>query len=326
MITRRDGQMTLKKYDIITMGSATIDIFVDTGSDLFRRGKQKGIVEVPFGSKITTKEVHFDVGGGGTNSAIAFSRMGFKTAFIGKIGNDANGKHVLSNLRKNKVDSYLVVESGDATGFSVVLDADGHDRTIIVYRGTNDKLKPSEVRVSKIKTEWFYLATMMGDSFKSLEKVAEFAKRKGIKVMFNPSSYLAKKGLGYLKKILDATDILVLNDKEASLLSKKNGLQVMAQTLYEKCKCIVVITLGSKGALAFNGNRMYTIKSNKIKVLETTGAGDAFASGFLAGYIKSDDIDFALKIGRAQSESVITHYGSKNKLLGWRALNKLIGK
>jgi len=62
----------VKKFDIITAGSATVDIFVDTGSDLFRRGKERGIVEVPFGSKIIAKSVHFDTGGGGTNTAVAF--------------------------------------------------------------------------------------------------------------------------------------------------------------------------------------------------------------------------------------------------------------
>ncbi len=317
--------MAVKKYNIITMGSATVDVFVDTGSDLFRKGKEKGIVEVPFGSKIAAKTDHFDIGGGGTNTAVAFSRMGFKTAYIGKVGNDANGKHIISELRKNKVDTHFISRSSEKTGFSVILDAEGRDRTLIVYRGANNEMKESDVKVSEIKTEWFYLATMMGDSFKALEKVAEFAKRKNIKVMLNTSSYLAKKGMRYLKKILDATDIFVLNDKEAALLSKKKRLQDMLKILYKSCNGIVVITLGNKGAVAYDGNKIHTIRANKIKVVESTGAGDAFASGFLAGYIKKGDIDFALKVGRAQAESVITQYGSKNELLGWRALNKLIG-
>lgn len=316
----------MKKYDIVTMGSATIDIFVDTGSDLFRKGKQKGIVEVPFGSKIEAKAVHFDVGGGGTNTAVSFSRMGFKTAFIGKIGDDENGNMILSNLRKDKVDTFFVAKTKEPTGFSVILDAEGRDRTIIVHRGANNRLKPDEVKVSKIKTDWLYFATMIDESFETMKKLAGYAKRKKIKVAFNPSPHLAEKGLRGLKAILDATDILVLNDKEARILSKKNGLQVMADVLQKSCRGIVVITLGHKGAMAFDGKKMYTILSRKIKVLETTGAGDAFASGFVAGYIRSNDIDFALKIGRAQAESVITHYGSKNRLLGWHELNKLIGK
>ena len=121
-----------KKYDIITLGSSTIDIFVDTGSDLFRKGKERGVRQVPFGSKIVSKSVHFDTGGGGANTAVAFSRMGFKTAYIGKIGNDSYGKDIINILKKNKVDTRFVTKNSDSTGFSVILDADGKDRTIIL--------------------------------------------------------------------------------------------------------------------------------------------------------------------------------------------------
>ncbi|NOX71591.1 MAG: carbohydrate kinase family protein [Candidatus Micrarchaeota archaeon] len=316
-----------RKYDIITVGSATIDIFINTGSELFRKGNERGLVEVPFGSKIVAEGTHIDMGGGGTNTAVAFSRMGFKTAFIGKVGDDSNGKSIMTSLRKEKVDVHLVSKTAkEKTGFSIILDAKGRDRTIIVYKGANDMLRFSEIRKSELKTDWFYFSSMMDKSFETLEKLAEFAKRKRIKVMFNPSAYLAEKGTVYLKKILDATDILILNDKEAHILSKKNSLQMMARELYRICKCIVVITLGDKGAMAYDGSKMHLIRADKVHVVETTGAGDAFASGFLAGFIKSGNIDFALMAGKVQAESVITHYGSKNKLLSWRTVNSLIGK
>jgi ribokinase len=317
--------MASKFYDIITMGSATIDVFVDTGSDLFKKGKEKGVVEVPFGSKIVARSVFSDVGGGATNTAVAFSRMGFKAAMIIKVGDDANGRDITEKMKEDKVDTHFVSRSSsDKTGFSLILDADGKDRTIILYKGVNNDIRMSDVKLKDIKTRWFYFSSMLGESFKTMEKLCDFARKNNIRVAFNPSSYLAKMGIKYLKRVLDATDVLVLNAKEAEYLSGKIRLEDMLKALYKVTKGIVVITLGDKGALAYDGKKVYTIKSHKVKVVETTGAGDAFAAGFVAGIIKTDNIDFALKVGRAQAESVITHFGAKNKLLGFPTIKKLI--
>lgn len=313
-----------KKYDIITVGSATIDMFVDTGSDLFMRAKKTGLIQVPFGSKIEVENIHSDVGGGGTNTAVAFSRLGFNTAFLGAVGDDSNGRDILTTLKKEKVDISLVQKTKEKSGFSVILDARGKDRTIIVHLGANKHLLSAKIKKKDISCDWFYFSSMVDKSFKTLLMLSEFAKKNKIKVMFNPSSYLARKGFKHIRKIADVSDILIMNDKEASLLSEKNRIEDMAKSLHKKSGSLIVITLGDKGAIAYDGDKMHTIRPNKVKVLETTGAGDAFSSGFLAGMIKKNDIGYALKTGRAQAESVIKHYGSKNKLLSWSALSRMV--
>lgn len=311
-------------YDVITVGSGTIDAFIDTGKKLFHDIK-KGYVHVPFGSKILVEKLNINTGGGGTNCAVSLSRLGLKVAWIGKLGSESNSDRIISQMKKEKVDTNLVRrEKGGRTGFSVILDAKGHDRTILAYKGSNDDLKWNEIQKSKIKAKWLYCTSMVGESFKTLEKIVAYAQKNKIKVAFNPSSYLAKKGPKYLSKMIKNTNLLVMNNEEAGYLAKSKDVKKCMKKLYSMGPEIIVVTEGAKGAHAYDGKEIYSIKAHKMKVVEATGAGDSFASAFLAGMIRKNDIKFALKIALANSESVITHFGAKNKLLTWKEAVKKI--
>lgn len=311
-------------YDVITVGSGTIDCFLDTGGRLFRSAKGDA-VKVPFGSKILVDGLRMDTGGGGTNTAVSLSRLGMKVAWIGKIGMGANSERVLSQLKREKVDTGLVSrEKGSRTGFSVILDAKGHERTILVFKGSNDGLRWSEVKKQKISAKWIYSSSMVGESFKTLERIFSLAKKKGIKIAFNPSSYQAKKGIRHLKNAIEKTSLLVMNNEEAYYLTKTRSIRKALEKLASHGPEIVVITEGKKGCHAYDGKKVYSVKPHNVKVVEATGAGDAFASAFLAGIIKKNDIGFALKLGVANAESVIQHHGAKNRLLTWReAIRKI---
>ncbi len=122
-------------YDVITIGSATIDCFVDTGESLFQqitKHKDESIVVIPFGTKIVIDKLIFLTGGGGTNSAVSFARLGLKTAYLGKIGG-GQASQVTDELTREGVDTSLIVP-GDDVGFSVILDSKGHDRTILTHK------------------------------------------------------------------------------------------------------------------------------------------------------------------------------------------------
>src|SRR3989344_2776592 len=130
------------KYDIITVGSAVMDVFLDT--DVHEHGKE---ICYTIGAKIKVKDLKFSTGGGGTNTAVAFSKFGLKTGYIGKLGKDENAKVILRELENEKVDFLGVKDAKgkEHTGYSVVLDSKEHDRTILTYKGINDKLKFSEL-------------------------------------------------------------------------------------------------------------------------------------------------------------------------------------
>ncbi len=322
-------------YDIITIGSATIDVFAQTDKRYVRNNLIKGnSVEeycFPVGTKLLVKNLEFSTGGGGTNTAVAFSRLGLKTAYLGKLGNDNPAKVVLDELKKEKVDTSLVVIEKNLnlkTGYSTIIDAEGEDRTIFAFKGANDDLLFNELNLKKVKqTKWIYLGSMLGKSFKTAEKLAEFARKNEIKLAFNTSTYLAKKGISYLRNILKHTTLFVLNKEEAELLTGKKEVNLQLKVLHAIGIKYVAITDGRNPAYACDGDNIYTIYPRKVKIKETTGAGDAFAATFVAGILKTknvktgeSNVKAALELALANSESVIIHYGAKNLLLHWKTL------
>jgi ribokinase len=308
-------------YDVITLGSGTVDVFVKTKQPEIMKHKGHDDVCYAIGQKILVEDLHVDTGGGGTNTAVAFSRLGLKTGWIGEVGTDLHAKTVLEEMKREKVD-FLGGKGRGMTGYSVILTGLEHDRAILAFKGMNDKLAPYEVPWKKLRTKWFYFSAMMNQSFETLKKAALFAKKKGIRYAFNPSMYMARQGIKALKPIIDDCDLLIMNKEEAQALTgKQTGCKELLAELQKHAK-IAVITDGPKPAHAYNGIQHFQLQPPHIKVVETTGAGDAFASGMLAGIILKNDIAEAMQWGMAESGSVIQQIGAKQNLLTRRQIEK----
>lgn len=307
-------------YDVITVGSATLDVFARTAySELVKIIDTKGetdLLAYPCGSKILIEELDFTAGGGGTNTAVAFSRLGLKTAYIGKLGRGTNSDFIHKNLKQEKIDLLCAHGEGNA-GYSIILDNLEHDRTILTYKGVNDQLRFKEVEISKIKTKWFYFCAMMNESFITLEKLAKFTESRKIKIAFNPSSYLAEKGSLHLKHILDRTEALILNKEEAHLLVGQNPIEEVLAKLRKLGPKIVAVTDGKNELYAADFSFIYKCKPPKVKIVDTTGAGDSFGASFVAGIIKGNTTEFAIKLGVANACSNLAEYGAKTGLLNY---------
>ena len=301
-------------FDVITVGSATLDAFLYTDkSDLIMIKSDKEsreFIAYPSVTKILIKQLMFNTGGGGTNTAVAFSRLGLKTGYVGAIGKDENAEIILRELRKEKV-AFLGQRVKDKTDYSVVLDSIEHDRTILNYKGASTKLKFIKMK----QTKWIYCSSLVGDSFRTLEKISDFAPRNKIKLAFNPSSYLAERGAKYLGKLLRNSDILIMNKEEAEDLTGKPKISGMLAALRKFGPSYAIITDGKRGVFADCNGERYFVSPHKVKVIESTGAGDAFGSTFVGALALNKDIKTALQMGIANAESVLTHYGAKNILL-----------
>jgi ribokinase len=295
-------------FDVITFGSAVVDVIVD--AKVSEKGK---FMYYPIGEKILASDLDFSVGGGGTNTAVAFSRLGFRTGFIGKLGDDESEKRILKLLNKEKVKFLGKIEKGGISGHSIVLESLDKDRTILTYKGVNNDLKFKELKLNNLKTKWLYLSALLGDSFEAQKKLVHKLSKQGTKIAFNPSSYIIKKL--NLKPILRFCEILVLNKEEARMFVKKGDLLMGLRKLGPK---IVVVTDRDKMIYAHDGKKKYLLKPHKIKIIDRTGAGDAFASGFVAGRIAGKSIEDSLKLGLRESEAEIKYHGVKNKLLKMR--------
>jgi ribokinase len=309
-------------FDIITVGSATLDHFIDAESLLIRidgSSRHEQIVAFPLGSKLPVSELTTMVGGGGTNSAVAFSRLGFKTAYLGKIGNDYAGNFVINTLKQEGI-PFIGSRNGQ-TGFSVVLDSINKDHIILSYKGTNNHLLPHDIQ--NFNSPWIYLSSMLEHS---LDTVIDLIISGDFKVAFNPSNYQAELGYLALSKLVDKVDILIMNREEACKFLGKDYLHDISihdllLQLYELPPKIVAITDGAQGTFVYDGINLFHGKPSKdLKVTETTGAGDAFSSTFSASIIKGLDTKKALDYAMTNAESVIQYTGAKTKLLTWNDL------
>jgi ribokinase len=317
-------------FDVICVGSNTVDVFADTNySELIKimdSKSEQDLLAYPVGAKILIKSMNFTTGGGGTNTAAALANLGHKVGYLGAFGNDANADFIIKDLKRFRIEASLIVKKEGQTGYSIILDSIEHDRTILAYKGVNNELDYKDIKKSKLKTKWFYFSAMMDRAFNTLEKLAVFAEKNGIKITFNPSIYLAEKGKVFLEEILLRTEILVLNKEEAEAIVGKGDVEHLSLWLNKLGPKYVVITDGKNGAYCYYEGYLYYAQAHKTKVVETTGAGDAFASSFLSGIMAKGDMEYALSLATTNAESVITHHGAKAKLLSLKEASIILKK
>lgn len=297
-------------FDVISFGGSVIDVLVRTDMP-----ERKNLISYPIGAKILIKNLNFEVGGGAVNTSCAFSRLGLKVGCITKVGDDINGRKILQVLNKENVKFLGIIGKDGMSGYSVILDSHDNDRTILTYKGLNDKISFDELSIRKIDTKWIYYSSLLGKSFDTQKRLARILVERGVKLGFNPSSYLIKNK--DLDELLRLSYVLILNKEEATILSNKKRLKGkdLLKNLHSLGSKIVVITDKNKPIICYDGVKKYSIKPHDIKVIERTGAGDSFAAGFIAGLIVGKSVNDSLKLGLKESENVIRHFGARNKLL-----------
>jgi len=317
------------KYDILTIGGVMRDIiFLTTEGLVVENPKdvlRQRLIGFELGAKIYVKKVYFEPGGGASNTAVGFSKLGLKTAIMGRVGQDREGDQLIKGLKKNKINTQLMqVDKKVSTGFSFILGLRQIKRahSIFAYRGTNDSLV-FKAKTSELKNiKWFYISSVSSPNWQNvLDKAFSFAK-KGIKIAWNPSNVQLKAGYKKLSKNLKQTNILILNEDEARelVLSKKKTKNLNIRYLLKEISTmgpkIVAITIGKKGVYAYDGQKVYYQKPASAKVINTTGAGDSFSAAFVASlFYQPKNIQRALKWGVYNSASVIDKIGAQKGLL-----------
>lgn len=310
-------------FDVITFGSATRDVYLKFRKSFLDLKENVKAKNIPFlgnvcfilGSKVDVEDVFFTFGGGGTNSAVTFAKQGFKTAFCGAVGDDIRGKIIVDELKKYKIDTkFIVKKKGMKSGYSVVL-GEQTDRIILAYRGASKYLDIKDVNVGKMRAKWFYLAPLSGYSCGFARKIFDYAIKKGIKVAINPSKDLINKYKKWIIRVSSKIDVLILNKEElCSLLGKSfviNDLEI--KKYIDEIKItpkILIVTKGEDGASVFLRDKILTARALKVKIVDKTGAGDAFGSGFVSGLLKGLDIKESLQLATANSAGCITKVGA----------------
>lgn len=309
-----------KKFDIIAIGSATRDVFI--GLDEYRTLEVpefvtgKGIC-FPLASKLEIKKIVFASGGGGTNAAVTFARQGLKTACVCVIGNDLNGQELLNELVKEGADvSHFQKHADDFTAYSVILVDKSGERTILSYKGEGQHFDVKGIPFDKLRARWLFLDSL-GGHYDLLEAAVNWAVKNKVKLAINPGGKELTHGLDKLKPLLKNFSIVIMNQEEASKLigidyEKESEI---FRTMDELIGGVFVMTKGPEGVIVSDGKNIYRAGVPDSPVVERTGAGDAFSSGFVTEYIKSGDITKAIQFATANASSVVTQYGAKAGLL-----------
>ena len=303
---------------IVSIGAAIQDVYLidrdDFSTNITARGGSY-FDRIELGAKIDIDKMEFSTGGGATNAATTFARSNHESIFMGCLARDAAGKAVLDALDKENIDtSYISFVKGLHTGYSVILLPPSGERTILTCRGASasfSALDPKDLDL--IQPDWLYVTTLRGD-MDMLDQLFTRAKKLGASIMFNPGALELehpKKLLG----LLEDTDVLLVNKAEASAIVPGVLLQELLSHLNNYVK-ISIITDSSHGSIATDGAKTYRVGMYEdVKVVDTTGAGDAFGSGFLAAFAAGKSFRQSLIFASANSTSVIQKLGAKKGIL-----------
>ena len=258
--------------------------------------------------------INFSTGGGATNAAVTFARQGLRSSFMGTVGHDPAGQAVLTDLDKEGVDtSHVSFSEKFNTGYSVLLLAPNGERTILTYRGASTHYDASNFDLKDSDADWIYVSSMAG-SMDVLDKIFHQARRLNIKICFNPGKGELDQP-DQLRGLLQDVDILLVNKEEAQQIVSGDNLSDMVRKL-QRIVPTVIISDGSNGVVASDGKTIVEAGIYaEVNVVDRTGAGDAFGSGFLSQWILGKSLRNSVVFASANSTSVVTKVGAKAGIL-----------
>ena len=316
--------------NVIGIGSALVDILTRIDNDdilkelEIRKGsmhlvdeKSTAIIE----NRLENYESSMAPGGSAANTIHALSKMGIESGFISFIGKDEIGKFFENSMSSVGVKSYLF-HSDTASGTArTIISADG-ERTFATNLGASLELN-ERVITSDIFKQWdyCYVEGYLIANKPVFVKTISTAKACGCKVVLDLASFnVVEENRDFLNELLPQIDIIFANEEEAkalTLMSAEESLHYIAEKVE-----IAVVKVGKNGSLIKRGNEVVQIGCNKIDVVDTTGAGDMYAAGFLYGLINDYDLESCGIIGNHLAESIIQVIGAKMDEDRWEMFKK----
>jgi len=302
---------------IITIGSATLDLFFQS-NDL-PENKDGLRLSLAYGGKYVVKNFSQSVGGGGCNAAVSLSRQGFQTYYWGKINRSRIGRLIWKTLKKERVKTNLIDLSSDRVTTSAILLGKGGEKTIIMYRSKNDFLQfTAKIQKTIRHCQYIYFADLALCPKKDKISWLKFAKEQGLKTFVALSGKEYKKGIKYLDEYFALSDIFILNAHELADIWGGDAPDLDLKKINYGKKLnlpLLIVTHDIHGSYAYVKDKIFYQPAFKTKVVDATGAGDAYASGFLGKYIKTNNIQEAMKFGSKNAASVISYLTTQKGLL-----------
>ncbi|HKC14667.1 MAG TPA: carbohydrate kinase family protein [Patescibacteria group bacterium] len=312
----------MKAFDVVTVGGATVDLFllIDPQNPHLKFNSDTNELSIRLGDKVVLENSKLTVGGNANNVAVGLKRLGFNTALMAEIGNDEFALEIAKTLKKEGVDSSLIKKGESPSSFSVILNYN-EDRTIF----TRKVEKKHDFNFQRLKTEWIYLTSMGVKWEEAYKKVGDYIQKTGTKLVFNPGGTQIDGGLESYSFILKLTEVLIVNRQEGERIVNDEGL-IINDLLFKLKRLgpkVVVVTDGDKGSYAINDKgEVFDHEVIRVKVVSKTGAGDAYASGFLAAISSNKNIKEAMTWGTKNAASVIKLIGAQAGLMTLEQIQK----
>lgn len=255
--------------------------------------------------EVDVEEIKISLGGSASNFAVGLSRAGVDVAIIARTGDDAYGEFASLKLEEEGVNIDRLLKIPESTGMTFI-SVDGRgERSIYTSMAANAKFKLEKEDIDYIRGSKLLHVTGM------YKEVVEEAVKHANQVSLNPGTVLSSYGIDDLRDIILKADILFLNKKEAALLTGKD-FHEGASELVDMGVPLVVVTCGKQGARLYTPDEVIYSPTSKIETLDTTGAGDAFAAGFISSYIKNQEWDKCLENGNQLACDCVASLGAVN--------------
>lgn len=299
-------------YDLITIGSATLDIVVKSPDFHLTEMASGGIALCErLGGKMDVDTLRMISGGGATNVAVGCARMGLRSAVVAEVGHDFPAQMIFAELEREGVETkFIVTERMEETAVSVLLVAGNGGRTIMTHRGAAYELENRDLPWDSLTaTRWIHLGGVGGEK-PLLFDLFDYLQHKEIGLSWTPSPKdLAVFARGELLVESIRADVMILNQEEWQTCES------IQDSLRQQIP-VIVVTKGKEGGTVYiQSEKSWQFVADDVQSIEETGAGDAFTSGFVSGVLLGKTIPECVGWGKRNATSVIQALGAKEGLL-----------
>lgn len=306
-------------YDVITIGSATVDMFMKSRAFHLEPTDQGVLLCQEYGGKLDIDEFEMQSGGAGTNTAVGFRRLGFQTAAVVEIGKDMFGQVVWDDLKRERVDTNLVIsEKSEHTAVSVLLISGEGGRSALTHRGASSMLEARDLPWQALReTRWIHLSNVSGNK-ELLMRLFDHLRHSLTGLSWNPG-HKELEMLATHQLMIDSIfcDILLMNQEEWELLAP------VQKEIKEHIPYVIVTNGTQGGEVLIKGQYPLKYAIEKVPTVQETGAGDAFAVGYVSAHLLSLPPIECVEWGKRNAASVVQKMGAKTGLLRKNEITKI---
>jgi sugar/nucleoside kinase (ribokinase family) len=265
-------------------------------------------------------------GGSAANTANGIANLGVSTTYIGMVGNDELGDFYEKDMRENNISTHIFRSPDMATGLALALVSKDGERTFATHLGAAVTLSADNINETLIEGyDYLHIEGYLISNNELFNKIIDCAKKCGVKISIDLASYnVVEENLEYLKTVCKGVEIIFANEDEARAFTQKDA-EAALDEIAEYAN-IAVVKIGVKGSLIKHNGQKMRIEETKRNKIDTTGAGDMYAGGFLAGLCKGEDLTKCGKLGSILAGNVIEIMGTKMDAQRWTKIEEEIAE